>query len=159
MTPKAAPPFYLPPSLPAPVPGRDGLDGPYWAALREERLIAQRCSRCRTWQWGPEWLCHNCHAFEVEWSEVPHIDGRYEGDVFSFERVWPTDAIPRSYLVGLVELPQAGGIRMVGALPADMQRRVIGTRVCAVFDHHPDYTLVHWQPLRKAPSGPRALAQ
>ena len=39
---------YLPPGLPAPVPEPDGLSAPYWAGLREGRLLVQRCSGCGT---------------------------------------------------------------------------------------------------------------
>ena len=54
------------------------------------------------------------------------------------------------YLVVLVELPQAGDIRMVGNLLGDRQQEVrIGDDAEAVFeDHHdadPPFTLVQWQ--------------
>ncbi len=40
---------YLPEGLPIPVPEPDGLAAPYWAGLREERLLVQRCTHCGTW--------------------------------------------------------------------------------------------------------------
>src|SRR5439155_1147112 len=55
---------YLPEGLPIPVAEPDGLSAPYWAGLRQNRLMVQRCNRCQTWQFGPEWLCHRCHAFD-----------------------------------------------------------------------------------------------
>ncbi len=61
---------YLPPGLPTPVVDPDGLSAPYWAGLREGRLLMQRCAHCQTWQFGPEWLCHRCHAFDPPWVEV-----------------------------------------------------------------------------------------
>ena len=50
----------------------------------------------------------------------------------------------------LVELPQAGGIRMIGNLLGDpMQEVAIGSTVKGVFEHHADadpaYTLLQWQ--------------
>jgi acetyl-CoA acetyltransferase len=68
--PGKASPSYLPSGLPIPVPEPDGLSAPYWAALRQNRLLVQRCARCHTWQFGPEWLCHCCHGFDPEWTEV-----------------------------------------------------------------------------------------
>jgi uncharacterized OB-fold protein len=54
------------------------------------------------------------------------------------------------YVVVLVELPHAGGIRMLGNLLGDPQQPVrIGAPVVAVFEPHDDaqapYTLVHWR--------------
>ena len=53
---------YLPEGLPAPVPMNDGLDKPYWDGLLENKIMVQRCADCGTWQWGPEWICHNCNS-------------------------------------------------------------------------------------------------
>jgi hypothetical protein len=58
------------------------------------------------------------------------------------------DAVP--YLTVLVELPQAGGVRMVGNLLGDpLQVVVIGADVEAVFEDHddadPPFTLVQWR--------------
>jgi hypothetical protein len=54
------------------------------------------------------------------------------------------------YLAVLVELAQAGGVRMVGNLLGDpMQDVVIGSEVEGVFEHHaeaqPAYSLLHWR--------------
>jgi uncharacterized OB-fold protein len=54
------------------------------------------------------------------------------------------------YVVVLVELPHAGGIRMIGNLLGDpMQDVVIGAAVEAVFEPHddatPPFTLVQWR--------------
>jgi len=140
---------YLPAGLPIPVTEPDGLSAPYWAGMRESRLLVQRCSRCRTWQFGPEWLCHCCHAFDPEWTEVEP-----RGHIFSWERVWhPSHAALKQhgpYIAVLVELLHVGGIRMVGNLLGDpMQTVAIGTEVEGVFEHHhdcvPPYSLLQWR--------------
>ena len=141
-------PSYLPEGLPIPVAEPDGLSAPYWAALRQNRLLVQRCSHCQSWQFGPEWLCHRCHAFDPAWTEV-----EARGRILSWERVWhPSHAALRHhgpYLAVLVELPHAGGVRMVGNLLGDpMQAVVIGADVEGVFEHHsersPAYSLLQW---------------
>ena len=146
---KTTSPSYLPLGLPIPVAEPDGLSAPYWTGLRHDRLLVQHCGHCQTWQFGPEWLCHRCHAFDPEWTEVAP-----RGRIFSWERVWhPSHASLKShgpYLAVLVELPDAGGVRMVGNLLGDpMQEVVIGTDVEGVFEHHPDsdppYSLLHWR--------------
>ena len=140
---------YLPAGLPIPVAEPDGLSAPYWNGLRDNRLLVQRCEHCRTWQFGPEWLCHRCHAFDPEWTEVEP-----RGRIFSWERVWhPSHAALKNhgpYIALLVELPQADGVRMVGNLIGDpMQQVVIGAEVEGVFEHHrdsdPPYSLLQWR--------------
>jgi uncharacterized protein len=148
-------PSYLPSGLPVPVAEPDGLSAPYWTGLRHNRLLVQRCSHCRTWQFGPEWLCHRCHAFDPKWTEVEP-----RGRIFSWERVWhPSHTLLRMhgpYLAVLVELPHADGVRMVGNLLGDpRQEIVIGSEVEGVFEHHgdsdPPYSLLQWRmPLKSA---------
>ena len=140
---------YLNPGLPQPAPLPDGLDRPYWEGLAEERLLVQKCQNCATWQWGPEWVCHSCHSFDVGFEETAA-----RGNIYSYERVWhpvhPALREQGAYLVVLVELPHAGGIRLVGNLLGDPERPVqIGTAVEGVFEHHADadqpFTLLQWQ--------------
>ena len=140
---------YLPAGLPRPVPETDGLDVPYWDGTRRGELCVQRCGGCGGWQWGPEWLCHRCLGFDLQWVAVaPH------GRIYSWERAWhPVHPALRGrgpYIVVLVELPHAGGIRMVGNLLGDPQQEVtIGAPVEAVFEPHdeaaPPFTLVQWR--------------
>lgn len=140
---------HLPPGLPIPVSEPDGLAEPYWAGLREGRLRVQRCAHCGTWQFGPEWICHGCHVFDPAWVEVAP-----RGRIYSWERVWhPAHAALKNhgpYLAVLVELPDAGGVRMVGNLLGDpMQEVAIGAQVLGVFEPHPDaqppYALLQWR--------------
>ena len=145
----AAPKYYLPPGLPIPVPEADGLSKPYWDGLRRGELLVQRCKACSAWQWGPEWLCHRCHSFDMDWVEV---EGR--GTLYSWTRVWhPVHAVLNGhgpYLIGVVELPHAGNVRMVGNLLGDpLQTVTFGAGVEAAFEHHedsnPPYSLAHWR--------------
>jgi uncharacterized OB-fold protein len=139
---------YLPPGLPAPRPSSDGLDLPYWTATREHRLVVQRCAACGGFQWTPEWICHRCLSYELGWEEIEPT-----GAIYSWERVWnpshPAVAAAVPYLIVLVELSHAGGIRMIGNLLGDPHEDVvIGASVEAVFEDHASeqpYTLVQWK--------------
>jgi hypothetical protein len=144
-----SPSTYLPAGMPAPVPAADGLDTPYWEGTRRGELMVQRCGSCDTWQWGPEWLCHHCQSFDMQWRPIAG-----SGLIYSWERPWhPVHPALRGrgpYAAVLVELPAAGNIRMLGNLlgPAD-QAVEIGAAVEAVFEPHDDaalpYTLVQWR--------------
>lgn len=139
---------YLAEGLARPVPMPDGLDAPYHEGVRNGRLLLQRCSACGKFQWGPEWICHHCHALHPGFEEV-----RAEGVIYSYERVWhpvhPALKEQGPYVVVLVELPHADNVRLVGNLLGDPRAPVsIGARVRAVFEHHagePPFSLVHWQ--------------
>jgi uncharacterized protein len=131
--------------MPAPTPENDNLDLPYWDATKVHRLAVQRCASCQKYQWGPEWICHNCLSFDVGWQDVDPV-----GTIFSWERPWhPVHAALTSstpYLIVLVELTHADNVRMVGNLLGDPTQSVqIGAPVHAVFEDHDGYTLVQWQ--------------
>ena len=72
--------------------------------------------------------------------------------LFSFQRIWhpasPVLANAGPYITVLVELPQAGDIRMLGNYGGDTTHDLrIGSPMRAQFeDHDADvpYTLVHW---------------
>jgi len=142
----------LPSGLPIPVPEPDGVSALYWDGLRRNTLLVQRCAHCGTWQFGPEWICHRCHAFDPAWTEVePH------GRIYSWERIWhpshPALKQHGPYIAVLVELPHAGNIRMVGNLLGDpMQEVRIGASVAGVYEHHgdadPANSLLQWQQLQ-----------
>jgi uncharacterized OB-fold protein len=145
----AASKSYLPAGLPIPVPEPDGLSAPYWEGLRRGELLIQRCTACGGWQWGPEWICHQCHSFELGWTPI-----EARGRIYSWTRsVHPVHAALKEhppYLIVVVELPHAGNIRMVGNLLGDPQQTVpIGAEVSGVLEHHPDaqppFTLLQWQ--------------
>ncbi len=138
---------YLASGLPQPAPSP--LDQPYWDGLRDEQITLQRCNACQGWQWGPEWVCHHCLSFDLDF-EVVATTGR----IYSFERVWhpvhPALEDQGPYLVVLVELPQADNVRLVGNLVGDPHQNVpIGAAVEAVFEHHTDadtpFTLLQWR--------------
>jgi predicted TIM-barrel fold metal-dependent hydrolase/uncharacterized OB-fold protein len=93
--------------------------------------VAQRCNACATWQWGPEWICHACHAFDVGWAAPP---GRAR--IFAYERVWhpvhPALANGVPYVV-CSSVPDAGGIA-IGNLAGDPRARVESAPVVPVFE-------------------------
>jgi uncharacterized OB-fold protein len=137
--------YYLPEGLPAPRAQRTGLDKEFWEATRRHELVVQRCNSCKTFQWGPEFICHQCHSFDLGWHKV---SGR--GRLYSWVRSWnpvhPTLKEACPYIVAVIELPDAGNVRMVGNLLGDpMQNPPFDVAVEAIFEDHPDATLVQWK--------------
>ncbi len=138
---------YLPSGMPLPAASADGLDTEFWEAARRHELVVQRCNGCQAFQFGPEWLCNQCRSFDLGWYRV---SGR--GRIYSWERVWypvhPALNSKLPYMVVLVELPDAGNVRMVGNLLGDPNQEVtIGAEVEVEFEDHPveAVTLVQWR--------------
>jgi hypothetical protein len=136
---------YMPVGMPLPAPAPDGLDAAFWEGTKNHRLLVQRCKTCGTFQFGPEWICYNCRSDQLDWQECSG-----HGRVYAFERVWHPvhralkDHVP--YLVVLVELPDAGNVRMVGNLLGDPHQDVqIGDEVEVVWEDHEDVTLPQWR--------------
>ena len=132
---------YLPAGLPTPRSARDGLDKEFWEAAQRHEVVVQRCRDCLTFQFGPEWICHHCRSADLGWHKV---SGR--GRVYSWQRVWhPVHPALKSacpYVIVLVELPDAGNVRMVGNLLGDPREEIkIGSAVEAVFEDHRKATL------------------
>ena len=141
--------YYLPVGLPMPLAEPGALFGPYWEGTRNEILRVQRNPETGTYQWPPQWIAYDTQTFDLEW-----VDVEPRGLIYSWTRVWHPihpamkDAVP--YLVVVIELPQAGGVRMLGNLLGDpLQNVKIGSEVEAVFEHHNDvelpFTLVQWR--------------
>lgn len=121
------------------------LDRPFWEGTREEQIRIQRCRDCGGRQWSPELICHHCHSFDLAFEAVAPA-----GTIYSWERVWhpshPDLAPACPYVVVLVELDDAPGIRLLGNLVGDQLAAVrIGAPVRARFEHHAGYSLVQWE--------------
>ena len=134
---------YMPEGMPLPVP--NDLDAPFWEGTKNHKLLVQRCPKCGTFQFGPEWICYNCRSEDIGWYECSG-----KGKVYAFERVWHPvhpalkDRVP--YLIVLVELPDTGNARMVGNLLGDPEQTVrIGDSVEVVWEDHEEVTLVQWR--------------
>ncbi|MBC2639467.1 MULTISPECIES: Zn-ribbon domain-containing OB-fold protein [unclassified Rhodococcus (in: high G+C Gram-positive bacteria)] len=136
-------------------PSADGLDQPYWDGLTRGELRLQRCGTCKTWIWGPQWVCGSCHTLDPNWESVTPA-----GTVYSWSRSWYpfitelADRVP--YVTVLVELPGAGHRRVLGILTGDDTDAVrIGDPVVGHIEHDEGATwpLLRW---RRSPEGAQA---
>ena len=98
------------------LPATDEVDTKeWWEHCKRHELVVQRCTDCGTFRHTPLPVCHNCQSFNYEWHKV---SGR--GVVYSYMichyAATPVlkDRVP--YNVILVELPDAGNVRMLGNL-------------------------------------------
>jgi uncharacterized OB-fold protein len=109
------------------------VDFPYWDGLAAGRLQVQRCETCARWQWPADWRCPGCGSYDLGWPEVEAT-----GVVYSWIRThYPfvpgyEDELP--YVSLLVELPQAGGARVLGHLRDATRPPRIGDPVTGLFE-------------------------
>ncbi|MFC5747221.1 Zn-ribbon domain-containing OB-fold protein [Actinomadura rugatobispora] len=127
-------------------PAADGLDAPYWDGLRSGELRIQRCAGCRTWLWGPRRMCPECHGFELVWEGVPAT-----GTVYSWCRThhpyMAEFAELTPYVTVVVELPHAGGVRLLGLLTGEGRDVRIGDRLAGHVERPADaaWPLLRWR--------------
>lgn len=126
---------------------RDALTAPFWAAAKEHRLVAQRCTACGSFRWPPAELCHECLASGPEWAPLAGTATVWSSVVYH-RAMHPafTELVP--YTLAMLELPE--GIRMLGTVTsldgAGAGEVGIGATVSATYDDvTEDVTLIRWR--------------
>lgn len=103
--------FERPAGLPLPQPAPEAQ--PFFDALHEGRLVAQRCRHCDALAHPPRALCPACHRKDFDW---PVLSGK--GEVYSY--VVTHQAIHPAFAghtpLATVEVALAEGPRLVGNL-------------------------------------------
>jgi uncharacterized OB-fold protein len=104
----------------------------FWDAVREHKLLIQRCAGCGALRHPPRPMCPKCNS--VEWDT---IESTGRGELFSFvmphHPAFPWFDYP--YIVALVELEE--GIRFVANLvDITPEETTIGMPVVLGFEHH-----------------------
>jgi uncharacterized protein len=121
------------------------LTAPFWAALRERRLVVQRCARCGAKRYPATPLCTACLMPGGEWVDVPA-----EGELWSYavyrRALSAAFAEDVPYAVGLVEVDDAR-LQILSRIDAPLDSITIGARMRARFTEVSDrITLLSWVP-------------
>lgn len=107
---------------------------PFWDAAAREEIVVPRCAACQTWRWPPTPFCPKCRSQALDW--LPAGPPR----LYSYTIVHRPGPVPGSspliVVPGLVEFPEAGGMRLVAAIvETQIDRIAIGRPLT-----------VHWVP-------------
>ena len=118
---------------------------PYWEALKEHRLIVQKCAQCATLRHIPKEICARCHSTDYQWSE---LSGNGEIFTYTIVRRAPTPAYQADVPYVIAHVAMNEGVRMIANLvdlnPDDV---TIGQPVRAIYDDvTPDWTLLRFEP-------------
>ena len=85
---------------------------PFWAAAREHRLVVAQCAVCARFRIPPTPFCPSCTSQSLDWPELPGTASLFTYTIVRHAVVPAlTSAVP--YVVGLVELDGAPGVRLV----------------------------------------------
>jgi uncharacterized OB-fold protein len=126
-------------------PDVDADSAPYWAAVREHRLIIQRCTNCSAARFPARPVCSVCASTGFEW-----IEATGEAHLVSWciaRHPFHPHFRDVPYAVLLVELDAHAGVSMFGNFRGDLDSLAAGLALRAVFDDAADeLTLVNWAP-------------
>ena len=126
------------------------LHEPFWAALREHRVLLQRCDRCGRFRFIPSELC-TCGSAQYTWTPIAGT-----GEVYTYTVVHraPTPAYQADAPYVIAHVTMDEGPRMISTLVgSDPAAVTIGMRVEIVFDDvTPDLTLYRFRSVETAPA-------
>jgi len=131
--------------LPAPTP----VTRRYWEALREHRLLIQKCMNCGSSVFYPRMFCPKCLSNNLEW-----VESEGKGRLLSFTILYSTsypefnDDLP--FVLGFVELRE--GVNMIANIvdckPEELK---VDMEVGVVFDDvTEELTLPRFNPVRRS---------
>ncbi len=128
-----------------PLPAFDHDNAPFWEAVRNHRLVLQRCGECKIYRHPPVPMCPHCGSFDIEW--VPS-DGR--GRVYSWIVVRrPTHPFFAEVPYNVVLVQMEEGVRLFSNLldvaPEEI-RENMPVQVGFV-DVEDDFTLFQFRPV------------
>ena len=110
----------------------------FWEGCKKHELRIQRCKKCGTYRFPPRPMCYRCNSMDVEWAKVSG-----KGNIYAFTVVHSAGAespLPGfeseyPYAVVLVELPNAGGVRILSNMvDCELSEIRIGMPVEVVFE-------------------------
>lgn len=118
---------------------------PFWANLREHKLMAQRCNSCgKFFSFPPQGSCPHCLSNDYTWTQ---LSGK--GKVYSFvnyHRAWhPSYEAKTPYNVSLIDLDE--GPRLISnVIDCAVDQVKIGMPVQVIYEDNEDYTLPKFRP-------------
>ena len=115
----------------------------FWNGTRRGEIRVQACGHCHTPRWPPRSLCTVCHSIETEWVAAS-LTGTLHTWTVVMHQTMP--GVEPPYVVGLVDLDEPAGIRLLGNVIAIAPQNLeIGMPLRAHFVKMSEHvTLVNW---------------
>ena len=89
-------------------PVAESFEEGFWEAVKQKRLVFQRCTQCGEFLHPPRPMCYKCHSYDLEW-----VESRGKGTIHSWvvftREVNPLYRVP--FEVVLVDMEE--GVRFI----------------------------------------------
>jgi len=127
-------------------PVSESFEEGFWGAIKQRKLVFQRCQECGEFLHPPRPMCHRCHSYDLEWVESSGEGKIYSWVVFTRE-VNPLYRVP--FEVVLVEMKE-NGVRLISNMAEGKPEDIyIGMPVEVVFvDINDEWSLPMFRPAR-----------
>jgi uncharacterized OB-fold protein len=98
---------------------------PFWDAAEAGTLLLERCTVCNLHLFPPRGICRRCLSRETAWLTVdpPAVLHAYTVNY----QPWIPGLTP--YLIGLAELPEYDGVRLVGLMQGFVEEPEMGQQL------------------------------
>lgn len=108
---------------------------PFWVAAAAGELRFPRCDDCGKFHWYPMKVCPHCQSDRIDWKKISGQGSLYSWTTVRRAFVREFEAkLP--YVVGLIEFPEAPGVRLISNLVdiANAEQIAFGAPMVPVFD-------------------------
>ena len=104
----------------------------YWEGCRKHKLLLQRCTQCKEFQFYPRVICSNCMSEDLEWEKA---SGRGRILTFTIVRRAVAEAYDADvpYVVALIQLDE-GPTMMSNVVQCAPETLAIGSPVQVAFE-------------------------
>ena len=128
-------------------PVAESFEEGFWNAVKQRKLVFQRCKECGQWLHPPRPMCHKCRSFDLEWVESTGKGKIYSYVVFTRE-VHPLYRVP--FEVVLVEMDDEKVRFVSNMVDTDPDELYIGMPVEVEFvDINDDWSLPWFRKAKK----------
>jgi uncharacterized OB-fold protein len=117
---------------------------PFWQGCNEGRLLVPSCERGHL-NWPPRPVCQVCYEWNRSWVEVSGHGSLFSWTVVHRTRLHPfASQVP--YVVGVIALAAAGGLRMLGRCNIELAAAKVGLELVVDFEQiEPNVALPVWR--------------
>jgi len=125
-----------------PIPVADEVSAPFWDAVRERRLVVQRCAACGYYNHPPRRVCDACLSQDLAFAPVSG-----KGKIYSFTIMHQRDVAgfenEAPFINLVVELSEQPMLLMVSDLSHTERDRVrVGAAVVVYFEDRGDGSVI-----------------
>ncbi len=120
----------------------------FWQGCRDHKLLLQRCTQCKEFQFYPRIICAKCASDNLQW-----VEASGQGEVLTFtvvrRPVSEAYAADVPYVVALIQLDE-GPTMMSNVVECDPEIMQIGSPVQVIFeDWSEEISIPQFRPLQE----------